>query len=155
MHVLAAGLVGRSDAPDVVQQAYIIGLRCFHEFAPGTSFHAWMSAIVRNVARNHARGERRRSNRTKLFALFAAKPPVAAPRLAHDELGKVDATILAAIESLEEVERSCFLLRSVRDHTYAEIALMFGIEEATARSHVFRARKRLLAKLPSSLEASL
>jgi RNA polymerase sigma factor (sigma-70 family) len=148
LHVLAAALVGRSDAPDVVQQAFIIGLKNFAKFAPGTSFQAWMSAIVRNVARNHTRGERRYAKRLQGYSLTTDRETAQAPAIEG-----INPKLFDAIESLDESERSCFLLRAVRDHSYSEIAAMLDMEEATARSHVFRARKRLLTLLPPTTEA--
>lgn len=48
-----------SDADDVLQEAAIIGLQKVGTFQPGTSFRAWMGAIVRNVALNRRRALRR------------------------------------------------------------------------------------------------
>lgn len=146
MTVLAAALVGRSDAPDVVQEAAIVALRRFDTFQPGTSFAAWMAAIVRNVARNHRRGQRRRTLRLRFWATLGDAPHADRDARASD-LGVTDPRLLNAVEALDTVERACLLLKVVREHSYADIAAMLDIPEATARSHVFRARKALLAQL--------
>ena len=44
-----------------MQEAALIGLEKLDAFQPGTNFTGWMVRIVRNVARNHARRETRRS----------------------------------------------------------------------------------------------
>ncbi|HLQ38290.1 MAG TPA: sigma factor, partial [Planctomycetota bacterium] len=58
---LAAAVLGRSTAvDDVLQEAAVIGLQKRDQFTPGTSFTAWLGRIVRFVAQNHRRRERRR-----------------------------------------------------------------------------------------------
>jgi len=58
-----------------------------------------------------------------------------------------DRDLKVAVESLPHVMRSSLLLKATLDHTYAEIAMMLGIPETTARSNVHRARKRILKAL--------
>jgi hypothetical protein len=53
----------RDEADDVVQKAAIVALERLDRFEPGTNFGAWMSAIVRGVARNHRRGRKRMDER--------------------------------------------------------------------------------------------
>lgn len=139
LRVLAAAEVGRSDADDVLQEAAIVGMRKFGSYQPGTNFRAWMSAIVRLVASNHRRGRRRREARVRRMSTLgrhSADIGVGAeregdPRLEH------------ALDVLSTEQRACLLLRVVRSHAYTEIAVILGIPESTARSHVYRARSRL------------
>lgn len=161
MHVLAAALVGRSDASDVVQEACIVGLRRYREFAAeGGNFQAWMATIIRHVASNHRRSERRRGLRIAFWSRSrehevggwgggGAVGGGAGPGGADQS---IDASLLAAVESLDEDERVCLLLRVVRGHSYREIGTTLSMPEATVRSHVFRARKRLLKELGDSHE---
>lgn len=154
MHVLAAALVGRSDAPDVVQEACIIALRRFAEFQstpvqdPGraaSGFQAWMAQIVRNVSSNHQRGNRRRALRLRLWSssrTAEVDPPPSDPRT-------IDPALLEAVESLEENARACLLLRVVQGLSYEAIATTLSMPEATVRSHVYRARNRLVQHLDS------
>jgi RNA polymerase sigma-70 factor (ECF subfamily) len=144
LHVLAGALVGRSDAADLVQEACIVGMSRFGAFVPGTNFNAWMGAIIRNLALNHRRGEKRRMFRMRLFS--AARPEVAERQHSGPDTAS-DERLLSVVNSLDDEQRACFLLKVVREHSYAEIGAILAIPEATARSHVFRARKQLLGQL--------
>ncbi len=44
----------------MVQEAALVAMNRLDSFTPGTSFGAWMSQIVRNIARNAARKDHRR-----------------------------------------------------------------------------------------------
>jgi RNA polymerase sigma-70 factor (ECF subfamily) len=139
---VAAGVMGRSaDAADVLQEAAIIALAKLDRFEPGSDFVAWMSQIVRNVARNAGRRSRRRGEGGVGSALLdrveAARAPVRPP--ADD----FDALVGHALDSLAETARACLVLRVVRGLSYREISNVLDIPEGTAMSHVHRARAAL------------
>src|SRR3989304_6091403 len=57
----AVGIIGDASlAEDVVQEAAIIAPGKLDQFRAGTNFTSWTGQIVRNVALNRARRERRR-----------------------------------------------------------------------------------------------
>lgn len=136
--IAASVLRSRSEADDVLQDAAMIGLSKVSEWTPGTSFVAWMSQIVRFVALNHGRKGQRRAATAKLAAAeshgFVNEPHT-------DEPGTV--AILSTLETLDEIARTCFLLRTTRSMSYSEISAAIGVPEGTAMSHVFRVRKLL------------
>jgi len=173
--VLAAGIVlHRSDADDVVQEAAIIGLQKLGSFRPGTNFRAWMGEIVRNVALNHRRGERRRARRLGARidvhdAPIAGRPDRPEGTGLGEALGGVtgsgtgslhglreqlDDHLAHALQALDPIVRTCVLLRCVQGLTYREISLLMSIPEGTAMSHVFRGRGTLAAALSSSKSRS-
>lgn len=136
--IAASVLRSRSEADDVLQDAAMIGLGKLSEWTPGTSFVAWMSQIVRFVALNHGRKGQRRAATAKLAATqsqgFATDP-------ATDDPNAV--AILTTLDTLDEIARTCFLLRTTRSMSYSEISAAIGVPEGTAMSHVFRVRKVL------------
>lgn len=154
MWLIAAGVTGnRSEADDVLQDAAIIALRKFDTFEPGTNFNAWMAEVTRNTARN-ARRKRLRAHRLMQSAARilspAAHTSTPAPASRED-------LILDAVRSLEEIPRTCLLLRVVGGLSYESIAIITQIPQGTAMSHVFRAREKLrthLAALESAPAAS-
>lgn len=150
--LVAASIVrDRGEADDVVQEASIIGLSRVHDFLPGSSFVAWMSQIVRNVARNAARKAQRRHKLHTMNAAPGDNPSAhsptnaAAPATIPDQA--FDAKVAAALDSLDEIPRLCLLLRTVGDLSYGHIAQIAGIPEGTAMSHVHRARRSLRERL--------
>lgn len=134
--VIAAGVLGhRRDVDDVVQDAAMVGLRKIETFQRGTSFVAWMGQIVRNVARNRARQNRR----DRSTPLEGVEPTVDTADVSAD----FDRRVLDALGTLEETARTCLLLRTVREMSYQEIAVVLDLPEGTAMSHVSRSRKRM------------
>ena len=153
LYVLATGLVGRSDAADLLQEACTVAFKRMDKYQQGSDFRAWMAAILRHTASNHLRGERRRTRRTlKLrwsLPRHTRTPEPGAPEDHPDD----NAKLLTTIDRLESDQRACLLLRVVQGLSYAEIGSVLDIPEATARSHVFRARQSLLKSLDTAMEA--
>lgn len=148
-------------AEDVVQEAAIIGLGKRDEFRPGTNFRAWMAQIVRNVALNHARREKRRRSQS-----LDAPDSDAAERVLAGDLGSgnyhlsprghlssdqehFDDRVVAALRGVSDTARACLLLRTVEGLEYSEIAAMLEIPPGTAMSHVHRTRIYLRERLAS------
>lgn len=156
--VVAAVEAGADHADDVVQQAAVVALERLDRFRPGTSFRAWMCAIIRGVARNHRRGEHRRRRRHRMVA-DRSHPEEVRDQAVRVTIPSDDATpevefhaafdedLRNALDRLGPQQRACMVLKSVLGYSYREIGAMLDLPEATARSHVFRARRRLLTLL--------
>lgn len=157
--LVAAGIVGdHARAEDVVQEAAVIALGKLHQFEAGTSFTAWMAQIVRYVALNHARKERKAgvtldgeaweqpsdSRRTAAGGLRLTERG----DLPEDQ-GHFDDETVRALKSVGEIPRACLLLRTIEGLEYSEISRLLGIPEGTAMSHVHRARQFLRERLAS------
>lgn len=141
-------------AEDIVQETLTIAWKKLSQFDPSTSFSAWTSAIVRNVALN---ARRKKVNQTLISSeQIDAK---SSRQIGEDEIpiggmGEIlpnqrafDDQVLAALGELSGPARSCLLLRTVSGHTYERISELLEIAPGTAMSHVFRARKVLRKRL--------
>lgn len=150
---LAVGILGDpTEAEDVVQEAALLALSKLSEFDARTSFGAWLSTFVRNVALNAARKRKRRATHpapTEAFLGFEAdgRP---GPGGVLDGGGNLlpdqtafDDRVLAALGELSPTARAALLLRTVLDLSYAEISDVLEVPEGTAMSHVHRARQRM------------
>ena len=157
--LVAAGVTGdRESAEDIVQEAAIIAFERITQFTPGTNFAAWMAEIVRRCALNHRRKVRHRRT-------YAADPAVLGQMnhaaAAMDEPWPIvpgsgaivadqasfDDQLQSALDQLSEEARSCLLLRTVDNLSYAEISTLMGIPEGTAMSHVHRGKSALRKRL--------
>ncbi len=157
--LIAAGTLGnRHLAEDAIQEAALIALQKLDQFKPGTNFTAWMGQMVRHVALNTARKERRRRAGNLDQDVTDAKSPLArADRTQQLPLGgrgelppdqtHFDDQVMAALQSVSDVARSCLLLKTVEGLDYAEISRILQIPEGTAMSHVHRTRRLLRSKL--------
>jgi RNA polymerase sigma-70 factor (ECF subfamily) len=151
--VIAWAIIGdRHWAEDVVQEVAVVAWRKYDQFDPNTDFNAWTAQITRNIARRRRDHERRRQGADLDHVDFtlAARPEEGTtdPSPAAPLFGlELDDTMTSALGQLSEVARSCFMLRSVLDFSYKEIADVLEIPAGTAMSHVHRARQQLALAL--------
>lgn len=159
LRIVAIAVAGPARADDIVQQAAIVAMERLDRYTPGTNFRAWMSAIVRGVARNDRRGERRRVKRLRAVAdqggTAAESPAQTHPDsgLRGDFAAELSENLRNALDQLGPEQRECFLLKTILGCSYQEISAITEIPEATARSHVHRARQRLMRMLDRGCDA--
>lgn len=145
-------------ADDVVQEAAVIGLQKRQGYSPGTNFEAWIGTIVRNLARNRARKERRnrsvmlQPNSTRFSIVSESTRPsqeASQETVVNDGIGarEVDDRVRRWLDEVSEIARACLILRTIEGLDYAEISRLLEIPEGTAMSHVHRTRKLLRARL--------
>ncbi len=146
-------------ADDAVQEAAIVALGKRGDFDPATSFVAWVGQIVRYVALNQSRRERKRRGREIDPAMVDAHAPpesgaheaLSTPMSARGRLPAdqphFDDEVLAALQQVPETARACLLLRTIDGLEYSEIAEVLAIPPGTAMSHVHRARKLMRERL--------
>ncbi|HLT38427.1 MAG TPA: sigma-70 family RNA polymerase sigma factor [Enhygromyxa sp.] len=139
------------DVEDVVQETFIVALRRY----PQTRFEAggarpstWLFAILHNVLRNHARGERRR--RARLEAL-AGSESIELPRSrAESSLGL--RLLDEFLRELEPDRRAVFVLAELEGMRGPEIARALGLNHNTVRSRLRAARQAFEARFDHERE---
>lgn len=129
-----------AEAEDLVQEAFVKGLKGFGSFTAGTNFRAWMYRILRNTFL---------TSRTGLRAV----PPMPIDEVddvAQDEtaetafITRMDAqAVRRAIEDLPLVFREVLLLCDIEEMSYREIAETLSIPVGTVTSRLMRARRKV------------
>lgn len=138
---IAAGvLMDRTQADDTVQEAAIVAMRRLDDFDSRTNFITWCGQIVRYVALN----ERRRRRRERATHERVSREKHAAEAHVSPQFKE---SVYEFTRELDEIPRTCLLLRTVVGMTYAEISTALGVPEGTAMSHVHRSRQFLRARL--------
>lgn len=145
--IAAAILRDPSGADDMVQDAAVIALNKLDEFDPASSFAAWFGQIVRFTSMNESR-KRRKASGVDLDVAAAGAAP------ARGGEGAFDAGLRDALDALEEIPRTCLLMRTLHQMSFAEISAALSIPEGTAMSHVHRARAAMRDRLSRSGGAS-
>ncbi len=146
--LIAIGIVGESAlAEDVVQEAAIIALGKLDQYRAGTNFTAWTGQIVRNVALNRARRERRHRPLTIELVRLDEGAGVGGGAALPKERIEFDERVVRALGSVGDVARACLLLRTLEGMEYSQISQVLGIPEGTAMSHVHRTRAYLRERL--------
>lgn len=148
---LACRLTSETDAPDVVQETFVQVHRHLSTFRGSARFSTWLYRIATNAGLMHRRAHARRS--VESLDMFMprfdadgrhAEPPDAlrmTPRI--DEL--MDRHLLAkkvhaALERVPDLYREAFVLRDLEELSTADVADILGVEPATVRQRVHRAR---------------
>jgi RNA polymerase sigma-70 factor (ECF subfamily) len=138
----------RSEAEDVVQEAFERAFRAFDRFGGEYRVAPWLSHITSNVCASH--GARRTAFRElpQRVGLRDVADQIDATELVSDPT--VLTTVRAAIDALPVSQRSTFLLHEVTGLSYPEVADQLGISEDNARARVHRAKAALRLKLAST-----
>jgi len=156
---LALNLVHQSEeARDVYQESFLRVYRNLHRFRFECSFYTWLYRIVTNTALDHLR--RRTTRREDQAPEFPDADGVTRDffdRQAEDRassspekqlLGQeLSRHIQDAMKFLSPRERAVFELKHYHGLRLRAIGEMLGTSEETAKNSLFRATKKLRAKL--------
>ena len=137
-----------SDAQDIVQDAYLRGLRYFDSFH-GDDARPWLLGIVRNTCYTwlRARGQMAEivefdDERDSVGADAPSGNPEAL-LMRKQEAGRIN----GALECLSTVFREAIVLRELEGLSYTEIAVVTDVPIGTVMSRLSRARTLLRAAL--------
>ena len=147
---LIARMTGdRALAEELAQDTFVKAYRNLAAFDTQRRFSSWIFRIAHNTALDALRRSRRpevsMDARTGPEALAFDPPAPALPDpLERRALG---AALEAAMARLRPNFRAAILLRYEEGLSFEDIGHVIGVPEATARSHVHRARKELAGYL--------
>src|SRR6476660_4555302 len=144
----------REDAEDVLQEAFLKAYEHLDQFQGQSKFYTW---IVR-IAVNQALMKLRRRKTDKSVSLdetidtgedtvvreIAAWGEDPEQQLSREELGGI---LDSAIQSLEPLYRSVFVLRDIEELSTEETAEALGLSVPAVKSRLLRARLQLREKL--------
>jgi len=134
----------RSDAEDIAQETFLRAFGRIHDYVPDGQFKAWLLTIATNLFKDNRKSPKAREvNSDRIDERVQERP---GPEEIYDnkELLK---TLHEVIQTLSEDQQVVLLLRAVERLDYPEIALILQVKEATARWHMYEARRNLRQKL--------
>jgi RNA polymerase sigma-70 factor (ECF subfamily) len=147
---VVAGLLRDRDAvDDVVQETFVKAYYRIGSFHGDAGLYTWLYRVAVNAAKDYAK---RRSRRPAVAleefpsgaASLPSSDPVALERLEDRERRLA---VRRAVESLPPRFRAVLVLREIEGLRYEEIARILDISLGTVESRLFRARRRLKARL--------
>jgi RNA polymerase sigma factor (sigma-70 family) len=116
--------------------------------ARATEVRSFALAVCANLIK---RLRRARARRSEVHAQLAVEAPDAVDNLertiVHRELAE---RLARSLEELPEAQRTTLLLSALEEHSAADIARMTGVPEATVRTRLFHARRKLRSALEPS-----
>jgi RNA polymerase sigma-70 factor (ECF subfamily) len=135
-------------AEDLAQEAFVKAFRNLSAFDTRRRLSSWLFRIAHNTGIDALR--RARPPMVEIDAIGGTNlleaPPTADP-IERRALGRAIGQALAA---LRPDQRTAVVLRYEQGLSFDEIGQVLGIPEATARSHVHRARKDLMRKMTAA-----
>lgn len=147
---LIARITGdRALAEDLAQDTFVKAFRGLAAFDTTRRLSSWLFRIAHNTAIDAMRRLPSRAAAAFVASEAAAgvpQPPVPDP-VEQRELGDA---LEAALAGLRPDQRAAVVLRYENGLSFDEIGVVLGVPEATARSHVHRARKELARLLAAS-----
>src|SRR6186997_771075 len=155
---LACRLTSETDAPDVVQETFWQVYRHISSFRGDARFSTWLYRIATNAGLMHRRACARRPAESlnqflpRFNAAGRLEDTPDALRIAcrvdelldRDELAK---KAKAAVDGLPVLYREAFVLRDLEELSPADVAQVLGVDPATVRQRVHRARLMVRAHL--------
>jgi RNA polymerase sigma-70 factor (ECF subfamily) len=140
----AAHVIGnRTEAEDVVQEAYLQAWKSFDRFQLGTNCRAWLFKILFNVISHHRRkwfGLRLVADKDEYIEDTLRYEPPVPPDIKDED-------VLAALERVPQKYREVVLLSDVQEFSYKEIAETLSIPVGTVMSRISRGRQQLRVEL--------
>ena len=141
----------REMAEDLMQETFLRLVRTIGSYEHEGRFEAWLFRIAGNLARDHARRNKRRGRPLSLDAPTGAsgedriepadtRPDGPTHQIARDE---DEQRLLAALDEIGETDREIVMLRHFSELSFREIAELLNVPLGTALARMHRALKKL------------
>ncbi|MEE9160637.1 MAG: sigma-70 family RNA polymerase sigma factor [Gammaproteobacteria bacterium] len=161
LHIVARQYVmSEADASDLVQETLLKAWKSFSSTEEKEYSRAWLFAIMRNVALDWQKMNKRRiklspvphSELTEIAASNLNEPLCQMPVMDEERfLQFVDDHIVAALDAIDPVFREVIILSAAGGLKYNEIAQVLDCPMGTVMSRMARARRMLRERLAGSV----
>ena len=152
VYTTALRMTGRTeDAADMAAEAFLRAYSALRQYPAERisqlQLRPWLLTIVLNLLRNEARTATRRPAHVGLET-WAPVPDRREGPEEQAERHDGQTRLGGLLTELPQAQRTAVVLRHVVGLPYAEMALVMGCPEGTAKSHVTRGLQRLRALIP-------
>ncbi len=145
VRAFAVRLLGdAASAEDLVHEVFIRLPKLIGGFRGEGSLRSFLTGIAANHARHHIRSaQRRRGANERLGQSQSVSPPPGDDPERNANNRRLVEALNRALDKLPDAQRVAFVLCEVEERTAAEAGDMLGVPEATMRTRLFHARKKL------------
>ena len=144
VRVFARQLIGDNAlAEDVVQETFAALPRAIRGYLGGGALRAFLLGIAVNHARHHVRSAARRRAAVERLASEPVARSVSPEATAHH--AQLAEALLRALDELSIDQRTAFVLCELEEQSSVEAALVLNVPEATVRTRLLHARRKLRA----------
>ena len=142
------GIVGASEADDLMQEAFIKAWDRLNTYRQRGKFPAWLGVIARRTCFDYLRQRQRRPSTSldRLTDLLGDQFAPESPERSLDEHMlnlELSGTLREALDALPEDQRRAVFYRDVMDLEYREIADATGWSMGTVKSRISRGRSAM------------
>jgi RNA polymerase sigma-70 factor (ECF subfamily) len=130
-------------AEDLVQETFVALPRAISRYLGTAGLRTFLIGIAVNHARHHARSAARRR---KALEKLASEPAAArASPEADAQREELAGALTRALDELSIAHRAAFVLCEIEERTSGEAALVLDVPEATVRTRLHHAKRKLRA----------
>jgi RNA polymerase sigma-70 factor (ECF subfamily) len=147
VRAFARRLVGdREEAEDLVHETFVTLPRAIQRYRGDANIRTFLISIAVNHAKHFVRAAGRRRAAMERLAKQSEPPPAQSPEqtATNRELARA---LARALDTLPLDQRIAFVLCEVEERSSREVAATVRAPEATIRTRLFHARKKLRAAL--------
>jgi RNA polymerase sigma-70 factor (ECF subfamily) len=138
----------QSDADDLFQETFLRAFRDLPTFGRRSKFYTWVYRIAVNQCLNFLKKKGKEMGGEELVdkLIDDRRPALGSPE-SSAAAGELKDQLIAAIDSLPILYRTCFTLVVFQGMTHGQAAGVLGCSEKTVSWRMHKARKMLQAKL--------
>lgn len=142
-------LRNRAEAEDVAQESLLRAYRNFHHLRDRATFRSWLVRIAWRTAIDHRRAQRRRQRHEGDAAKEGLREIVSAAQNTEELVAsrEFERRLNEEVDSLPEKLRIVMIMAAIEGYDTREVATLLRLPEATVKSRLRLARKRLAEKL--------
>jgi RNA polymerase sigma-70 factor, ECF subfamily len=148
IRAFARRLVGdTASAEDIVHETFVALPRAIQRFRGESSLRSFLIGVAANHSRRHVRSAMRRRRATERLAVHQEVEPRSIEPTRQLITRQLADRLWTALDELPIDQRVVFVLCEVEQRTAVEVAEIVGAPEATVRTRLFHARRKLRDKL--------
>lgn len=145
-----------ADADCVTQDVFVKAYKAIADFKEESAFETWLTRIAINTVRDRVRRKKPVVSFSQLSgggdedgpAIPRGFDPTDGTSPERDMMSRdIRRRIAEAMVDLSPRQRSVFILKHYEEKTIAEIGAATGLDDGTIKSHLFRAARKLRARL--------
>ncbi len=142
VRAFARRLLGDADAAeDLVQEVFVTLPKAIRRFDGRSSLRTFVLGIAVRHAQHHQRALARRKRAWQRSGELEMAPPLGPEDDCRDR--ELAAALARALDGLPMDQRAAFVLCEIEERSAVEVAVIVGAPEATVRTRLFHARKKL------------
>ena len=151
VHIVYRIVRSKEDREDICQEVFMKIYRNLAGFRFESKLSTWIARVAYNTSMNHL-DKKREIPLEEFRPDLETLDDLPGDRDLPDEIAEdmdISSRLRSEIENLPPAYRSVLTLYHLEQMSYNEIGEIMGIPEGTVKSHLFRARKHLRARLLS------